>query len=332
MKAVYASGAGGRYTAAEIGARAFGEDQSGGTLGRAFRKTYENRITQSSHNIGERYVEGPVRAALALHYMGEDGSGSFAQALGAIKRIHFDYGDVNEVDQALKRVIPFWTFMSRNLPLQVQQMWTNPRAYSWYQSLMTNAAGTQPNPEGTPQWLSDMNARSLVPGLMFNPDIGPSQVTDTFNQFTHPTRLLSNLNPPLKSVIELGMNRNTFYDQSYKANDYVKPGIEAKPFLPMLRAMGKVIDTPQGPVVERKYLDQIQSNIPSVGQVNRLFSTTSDRQGKGANALFGLLGVPVRQVDLAKEQQNAGFQAKGDRYAATARRKALAKFGGALSA
>jgi hypothetical protein len=326
---VYASGAGGRYTAAEIGARAFGEDTQGGMLGRVFRKTYENKITEGSHNIGERWVEGPVRSALALHVLGEDGSGSLTEAIGRIKRIHFDYSDVNEVDARLRRVIPFWTFMSRNLPLQIQQMWTNPKAYSWYQSLMNNVEGEQPGAPGMPTWLADMGARFAAPGLAFDPDIGPSQVTDTFGQFTHPTRLLSNLNPPLKSAIELGMNRSTFYDQPYKANDYVKPGAEAAPFLPLLRAMGKVQDTAQGPVVERKYLDQISSNVPLLGTINRLGSTSSDRSGKGLNALFGFLGIPARQVDTAKELQNQQFAQLGAQRDTAALRKALAKYGGA---
>ena len=53
-------GAGGQFSAAELGGRAFGEGK------RVAQWLTENRWTKRSQNIGER-VEGGVRAGLALH-------------------------------------------------------------------------------------------------------------------------------------------------------------------------------------------------------------------------------------------------------------------------
>ncbi|NDH29082.1 MAG: hypothetical protein EBX72_01110, partial [Betaproteobacteria bacterium] len=43
-----------------------------------------------------------------------------------------DYADLSKADKVIKKIIPFWTFMSRNTPLQLELMWTNPRAYQLY--------------------------------------------------------------------------------------------------------------------------------------------------------------------------------------------------------
>ena len=330
VSAVYASGAGGRYTAAELGERAFGEAGEGGSrIGRVFKKSYENRLTTASHNVGE-HVEGRVRSGLALHALGQDGSGSWADAVQRIKRVHFDYSDVNEVDRSLRRVIPFWTFMSRNLPLQVQQMWTAPRAYSHYQSVMRNIDA---DPQGNllmPDWLRRSGAVFLNKGgTALAPDIGPSQIDTYLGEIADPKSLLSNVNPLFKNPLQLATNQNFFYGDQYKANDFQKPGIESLPFLPLLSMLGMTQDTAQGPVVERKFLDTIRDLIPLNAQVNRLGSTTADREGKGLASQLGYIGIPVRQVDQAKERRNQGFDAQRKAREQQNLRDALAKFGGA---
>jgi hypothetical protein len=220
--------------------------------------------------------------------------------------------------------------MSRNLPLQVQQMWTAPRAYAQYESVMRNINA---DPEGNllmPDWLQRSGAVFLNQGgTALAPDIGPAQIDTYLGQIADPKSLLANVNPLYKVPLQLSTNQDFFYGNQYKANDFQQPGFETAPFMPLLSALGLTQDTAQGPVVERKFLDSIRDLIPLTAQANRLGSTTEDREGKGLAAQLGYLGVPVRQVDQAKEAKNRQYAQRGAMYDRQKLRDALARFGGA---
>jgi hypothetical protein len=330
VSAVYASGAGGQYGAAELLQRAFGEGAEGSKVGAVLRKTYQNRAITASHNVGEQ-VEGRVRSGLALHALGKDGSGSWADAVAQVKRIHFDYSDVNELDRGLRRVIPFWTFMSRNLPLQVQQMWTAPRAYSQYQSFMNNVNADPTGTQLMPDWLQRSGAVFLGQGgaTALAPDIGPAQIESYLGQIADPKSLLSNVNPIFKDPLQLATGQNFYYGNQYKANDFQQPGFEQAIPSALLNLIGVGKRTKQGVVQERKILDVLRDLNPLTAQANRLLSTTEDREGKGLSSQLSYLGVPVRQVDQAKERQNRMYAQRGAMFDEQDLRDALARFGGA---
>ena len=49
-----------------------------------------------------------------------------------------DYNDITTADRAIKQIQPFWLWASRNLPLQIENMWLNPRAYTIYDKFKNN--------------------------------------------------------------------------------------------------------------------------------------------------------------------------------------------------
>lgn len=60
-------------------------------------------------------------------------SGLTPAAAGArVNKFLINYQDISTADEKLKKIVPFWMFFSRNLPLQVENMWMNPRAYNLY--------------------------------------------------------------------------------------------------------------------------------------------------------------------------------------------------------
>jgi hypothetical protein len=249
--------------------------------------------------------------------------------LTRIKRIHFDYSEMNELDRAVHGLIPFWTFMSRNLPLQLQQQWTSPRVYVQYEKVM---GALNADPEGNqlmPPWLQRMGGTFINGGgspIALAPDVGASQVQNYLGQIADPKQLLQNFNPAAKSAIEILTNHDVFYDEEYKDNDYQKVGLEMYPFLPFLAAIGKVRMTPEGPVVERKWQQVVRDNIPLVGTTNRLGSTTSDREGKGWSSAASFIGIPLRTVDQAKERKSRQFEARDAAKQKQSYRNAMAKF------
>jgi hypothetical protein len=288
VDAVYGSGAGGRYSAAELGERAFG-----GTASK-LEKLSKNKWTTKSQAIGER-VEGSVRAGMALDSL-LSGEG-INSAVQRIKRIHFDYSDVNEFDQAIRRVIPFWTFMSRNLPLQVQQMWLKPRTYNQYASLVRNFDADPTDTQWMPDWMKAEGAFMVGNGVGLAPDIGSTQINEQVQMLADPKRLLSSVNPLFKVPAELVTNQDFFYGNQYKKNDFQKMGWDTRAFAPLLQALGVAQSTPSGPVMERKNMNALYDLIPFLAQANRLGSTTSNREGKGWQTAANYIGVPLRLPD-----------------------------------
>ena len=93
----------------------------------------DNALTRWNQRLGSR-VEGSARLAMALNTTRSRG-GTVEDAMRRVTKFHFDYTEMSDLDHMARRLIPFWTFMSRNLPLQLEQMLINPRMYLQYQSL-----------------------------------------------------------------------------------------------------------------------------------------------------------------------------------------------------
>lgn len=189
VDAVFASG-GGRYSDFQIGTR--------GT---------RNRVVAKSRQIGTS-VEGFVRMGMALDTIRN--GGSVNEAAARITRVHFNYSQVSSLDEQARKVIPFWTFMSRNIPLQVQQMWTKPRAYQIYNSFVRNFAG-EPNGDVVPDYYGDQGAfKSPVGGGYIVPDLPFTKIGQDIQDISSPTKLLASSNPLLKGPAEFISGKNFF--------------------------------------------------------------------------------------------------------------------------
>ena len=317
MDAVYASGAGGRFSAAELAQRAAGKKAS---------RVTENWITKRSQNVGER-VEGAVRAGLALHALNE--GDDTMSAIMRIKRVHFDYSDVNETDAAIRRYIPFWTFMSRNLPLQVQQMWLKPRTYAQYNSLQRNFQMDDAGSQYMPDWMQAQGAFMLGPGTAVAPDIGATQLQEQLEMFTNPKRLMSAANPLLKVPAQLLTNQDFYYGNPYKENDFQVMGPDTSWLGSLLTGTGLTENTPQGVVAERRHLDSLYDLVPMLAQINRLGTTTPNREGTELQAALNYLGVPLKFIKPTAEREQIlrERRASGRESPAEARLRALAAFG-----
>jgi hypothetical protein len=136
--------------------------------------------------------------------------GSVNEAVARITRVHFNYSQVSSLDEKARKVIPFWTFMSRNIPLQVQQMWTKPRAYQIYNSFVRNFAG-QPNGDVVPDYYGDQGAfRSPVGDGYIVPDLPFTKIRQDMQDIVSPTKLLASSNPLLKGPAEFISGKNFF--------------------------------------------------------------------------------------------------------------------------
>lgn len=263
LAATLGSGVAGHYSAAELGQNL--ASQSASWL-------KDNKVVRSLRHFGEDRVEGPTRLALGMHYA-ENRGANVMQALSAIERIHFNYSDVSKFDRGMKRIIPFWTFMSRNLPLQVEQIWHKPRAYAMYNHFLDNFDQSQGEEEYMPGYLGEMGAivggRGVLGGddMVVAPDLPHVRMGQELNSFfPDPTRLMSSASPFARLPVELSTNHSFFYDGELQGDAWDKA---------LYAATGMV---------------------PPVGQAQRVggIGRYDDRQLQGA---ANYVGLPIKQLN-----------------------------------
>ena len=209
-----ASGAGGRYMEAGARCQLAGrdEDVSAGDGQRVDPLEPAPRLDGS---------KGQARLAMALNSMYRGATPE--QAMARIAKFHFDYTEMSDLDRMARRFIPFWTFMSRNLPLQLEQMFTNPRMYLQYQNLdrnfgQTAGSGTPPATGCRPGRSPSTSTPQTVRPRGTSPPTSPTCRSP--NRWTRWCRgewdkaLLSDVNPLLLAPLEAGVIGHKVFSQA----------------------------------------------------------------------------------------------------------------------
>lgn len=146
------------------------------------------------------------------------------EAAARVNKYLIDYSDYSKADRVARQVFPFWTFMSRNAPLQMEMMFTNPRAYAAYNSFRRNLEDRRTEEEGGPIIPRYERERgvfateeegfgALLPGNVIRPGLpfegGGENVLSTL--VTEPTKLLGNVNPLLRTPVEALITNKKFF-------------------------------------------------------------------------------------------------------------------------
>jgi hypothetical protein len=313
FQAAFGSGAGGRYTEAGF---------VGGERTSNVQRLLSNPATRFSQRAGER-VEGSVRLGMALDSIRR--GDSMTASVGRISRVHFDYADISKMDATMKQLIPFWTFLSRNLPLQISEMWLKPRSYLTYQHFVNNMASQ--NEQFTPQYWLDAEAWNTgmkvpdVPGMggaqglpvYLQPDFGFNRVgvdvADLQNALAgDPLQLLSNFNPLFTAPAEFITKKNFYTGQNYDNTSYSEQsGLLGAP----IRWLANLVpnQTNEAGQVADAFSNLITSLNPVADRGGRLFPQlvgggTSDKQ-RQVEAIGRFLGAPIRT--LTPKQQDSEF-------------------------
>ena len=74
-----------------------------------------------------------LRGSLAHHI--RMGGGSVEDAWGAVRKYHFDYGDLSNFEKKIKKVIPFWTWQRNILPVLIESIGKQPRIWGRLQQV-----------------------------------------------------------------------------------------------------------------------------------------------------------------------------------------------------
>jgi hypothetical protein len=224
-------------------------------------KSYDWWLTRASKNLGQK---SDNMSRFVLGYDSAVQGMSVDMTITRIKRFYFDYEDLSKMDRAMKQFVPFWIWTSRNLPLQLQNMWLNPKPYQTYNSVVRNLRDKETEQQQPlPVWLQQVNA-FRVPGLPLYaaPDLGFNRVQQQLEQLAMPKKFGSNLNPLLRVPIEQTLGQNLFNDQK--------------------------LESPSDRII-----NIVQGSFVPVATTDRLLNSYGDAK---INGWLGFFGSPIKKI------------------------------------
>ena len=277
-------------------------DASGyGRSGEAFANWHPKRSSLADNRytrIFRKYNEASEGSArFMLGYDSAVQGYDMNMATARVKRYLFDYTDIGKVDESLRGIVPFWFWMSRNLPMQVVNKFLNPRPYLLYGHIMQNLGENSEN-DVIPKWMRDGGAVKLSGNTFLTPDLGFNKMDEQFAMLSDPKRLLGYVNPGLRVPLEVLGNThlNTGVPFSTK-NENAMGG----PLSPIVNAMAaftgqqrQLDDGSQGVTSKLNYA--MRNLFPPIGQAEGVAPSTERGRENQGNRIMGLLGIPITNV------------------------------------
>lgn len=321
--AVFGSGAGGRFTESGV--------VEGATPKRFANWLIENRVTRASQRGGAR-VEGSVRLGMALDTI--EKGGSIQQAANRITRVHFDYSQTSRMDDTAKQIAPFWSFFSRNIPLQIHQQWSRPGAYLRYEHLRDNFMDPTQFAEGEeiPDYI--LAGRGIPLGMgpfnWFEPDLPHTRIAEDINAFANvgqnPLGITSNMSPVITAPLEFAFGRDAFTGQTFEQDDVVgfnplSPTSYAA--LPAAWALGTLEGGDGQPYgIPESLVNALNAVNPVGSRIDRIAGGGGTTEGRGWETLARFMGLPVRTI-TDRQLDNAALSRRFDEADQRALERAL---------
>lgn len=286
------------------------EAAGGGRIEEAFadffkqgQKLSDNIATRASRRVGET-VEGSGRFMLA--YDSAARGLDFNASTARVRRYLFDYNDVGAADMAIRQVVPFWMWMSRNLPLQIVNQWTEPRTYAIYNQFMKNF-GEDDEGEIVPKWLKQQGAVKIADNWYLSFDTGMGRVKEQFELLENPTRFLKDVNPILRVPFEVGMlNKKLYRGVPFSDKPVeVAGGLFSPAVMAFAKLLGQTEQLPDGSTgVTDKFNYAVMNLNPLAGTAERLIPSSEFYSERQLGSIASFLGLPLRQVtDAAREAE-----------------------------
>ena len=226
------------------------------------------------------------------------------QIASTIAFFHFDYTDMSKLDEIARVFVPFWTFASRNIPLQIIMQVSRPSMYRAYESFQRN----MPVDEQTvlPLWLARRGPLGLTPGVVLNPDLPQLDMEEQISQFIDPIRLLSQLYPQYRLPIELAGNRQLALDIPFSEKPQPLRGPLDIPAGLIGALTGQGMETATGPAISSKLAYALPSAIPTLGTLQRLIPQLGGQERYGERQVSSIataLGLPIRQIPAGEQER-----------------------------
>ena len=223
-------------------------------------------------------------------------------AFGAVVKYHFDYDDLGTLEHAwMRRVIPFYTWTRKNLPLQLEMLAKRPNKFLRYFQLKRSVEAQSEEEGIVPSWFEDSMAMRLPlemagGNLYFFPDFHPSMQLFEATDFG---MTMGMVNPFIRSPFEWAMNKQLFKDRGLSSKHRPVPTImQAIPgLMAALDGLGIAEwDGEQGTWTMRdKDIWLVEQNLPLIARARRLLPNDPRFEERHMSSILStFLGIGLR--------------------------------------
>jgi hypothetical protein len=283
---------------------------------------------------GSQWAEELMRGSHAWDVLRKGGTKD--SAVARIQKFHFNYEDIGAFDRVAKKVIPFWTFWSRNLPMQAQMWVRSPQKIN--QSIINARRNMEmlSSPDETkPEWFDTM-------GLMRTPletDDGghwyggldlptmrlPDDIDRLVNLKDNPLGPLADAAPWFKLPAEMAFNKNSFYNTEFKnlPYEYASDGslrFRSAPVpldLPVVRNLAALLPgidlQNDGTLTITDKAEHVLDQVPAMRYQNIIVPEDRDESAQAGRAVSALFGVQFRPNTKEAQQRQAYYESLDER-------------------
>lgn len=211
----------------------------------------------------------------------------FDEAAFHVKKFVFDYFDLTPFERkVMRRLVPFYTWTRKNLPLQVEQLIKQPKKYrdiAWFGDALE---GDESGWENKPEYVRDTGAlRIPLDGkdIFINPNLPYTDLSRLPVDQKSFNNLLGSLNPLLRvPLVEWPSNTKLFSGR--EISKY--PGeTQPIPLAGLLKSLG--IDESDIPQINKKYLGYLLEQIPFLRNIDVMTDPDNPRQIARLSSFLG---------------------------------------------
>lgn len=178
---------------------------------------------QKSRTIGNT-VENHAR--ITNFIAGLDNGMSISEAAEQVNKFLFDYSDLTEFEMTtMRRVFPFYTWMRKNVPLQVEQMLTNPdkyravaKAFGTMEDMNDEKIAEKDRPMYSRDWVqlpfSWKGGDGQEKAMFWNPNLPFMDVNLLPITGQGVKKLFSRTSPLISQGVEQSLNKNIYFNKS----------------------------------------------------------------------------------------------------------------------
>jgi len=175
---------------------------------------------EKSRRVGTA-VENNARFALFLDQI--DKGFDINSASAHTKKFLFDYGELTQFEKkVMKRVVPFYTWLRKNVPLEIEQMMQQPGKFAQINKVKEEieSLSPEPNEEFLPDWVREKELFVRTPWeskdkpIYLNFDFAFNDLAKlnfTGKPLSTLREWVSTMRPDVKALIEMASNYNIFY-------------------------------------------------------------------------------------------------------------------------
>lgn len=336
----------------------FGEGQYGGDITRRleeqiqgasknpFTLSTKNPILQGGFKMGQT-IEDNARVALFIDQLNK--GSSFDQAAKHVRKYLFDYGDVTPFEKdVLKRVMPFYTWSRKNIPLQLEALAIQPDKINKLNLAMNNIQQAnqveQPDLSQVPEYVREQaplyvgsNAEtgsvSVIPLQGLIPTMDIASLTKFMNTETAPegvsrgklanaiSTVMGGVSPLIKAPLEYMANYDFFRKktiQEYQGQSADMLGVKMPVHLAKLLSnvimLNEIDRANPGSIFGSRTVDPITGEVTTLNSFLGLGTPRESRTDLPEEQRLTqyLTGIRVFDINMDDQEYRQAIQMKKD--------------------